>query len=171
MRIVRAAGIPQSNMKVTSIICMRGIFTVPIRGTWMNMPCRRVARIRPLAPRLMRVVRMMVSTLMGLVADMKRFRTAATPTISSKAICIIQIRGTATTTAPSLWPDQERLRVGLWPTPGSDGCGYLNGKRSPTISSLLRHKSLAWARLRAYERTPTREVGSSFTSHTWQSSQ
>ena len=46
-----------------------------------------------------------------------------------------------------------------------------NGKRSPTISSLLRHKSFAWARLRAYERTPTREVESSFTSHTWQSSQ
>src|SRR5580693_5901382 len=46
-----------------------------------------------------------------------------------------------------------------------------SGKRSPTISSLLRHKSLAWARLSAYERTPTREFTSSFTSHTWQSSQ
>ena len=46
-----------------------------------------------------------------------------------------------------------------------------SGKRSPTISSLLRHKSFACARLSAYERTPTREVVSSFTAHTWQSSQ
>jgi hypothetical protein len=72
----------------------------------------------------MRVVRMTVSTLMGLVADMKRFRTAATPTISSKAICIIQIRRTATTTALSRWLDEEIPGVGRWPTSGSDGCGY-----------------------------------------------
>jgi hypothetical protein len=38
MPIVRAAGILQSNTKVTSIICMRGIFTVPIKGMWMNIP-------------------------------------------------------------------------------------------------------------------------------------
>jgi hypothetical protein len=121
----------------------------------------------------MRVVRMTVRTLMGLVADMKRFRTAATPTISSKAICIIQIRGTATTTAPSRWPDEEMPEVGcdVCAEMTVELCSRYNGKRSPTISSLLRHKSFAWARLRAYERTPTREVGSSFTSHTWQSSQ
>ena len=49
---------------------------------------------------------------MGLLADMKRFRMAATPTISSKAICTIRTKGTAMTTALSRWLNEEILRVG-----------------------------------------------------------
>jgi hypothetical protein len=71
----------------------------------LHMPCRRVARIRPLVRRLMLAVRTTVSTIMGLVVDMRRYRTAVIPTTSSKATCIIRIKGTATITALSLWPD------------------------------------------------------------------
>jgi hypothetical protein len=64
----------------------------------------------------MRVVRTKASTLMGLLVGMKRFRMAATPTISSKAICTIRTKATAMTTAPSPWLDEEILRVGCLPT-------------------------------------------------------
>jgi hypothetical protein len=79
--MVQDAGIPQLNTKVISTICMTDIFTALIKGTWMNMHCRKVDRIRRLVLRLMRAARTIVSTLMVLDADMKRFRTAATPTI------------------------------------------------------------------------------------------
>ena len=82
MSMVQAVGTLRSNTKVMSIIYMTGIFTMHIRGMWMNMPWRRVARIRPLAPQLMPAARMTPSTLMGLVVDMKRFRTAVIKTIS-----------------------------------------------------------------------------------------
>ena len=38
MRMVQAADTPPSNTKVTSTICMTGIFTVLTKGMWMNMP-------------------------------------------------------------------------------------------------------------------------------------
>jgi hypothetical protein len=63
-------------------MCTMVIFTVRIKGTSMSMPCRRVDRIRRRVRRLMRAARTTVSMRMGLDADMKRFRTAATPTIS-----------------------------------------------------------------------------------------
>ncbi|MGA7871811.1 MAG: hypothetical protein WCA22_13045 [Candidatus Binatus sp.] len=54
---------------------------------------------------------------MGLVADMKRFRTAATPTISSKATCIIGTKRTAMTTAQSRWLDEEIIEGRLLTDP------------------------------------------------------
>jgi hypothetical protein len=89
---------------------MRGIFTALTRGMWMNMLCRRLARIRPLVRRLMLAVRTTVSTIMGLVVDMRRYRTAVIPTTSSKATCIIRIKGTATITVLSLWLDDFGTR-------------------------------------------------------------
>jgi hypothetical protein len=61
----------------------------------------------------MGVERTTISTNMALVADMTRYRTAATPTISSKVTCITRIRGTATITAPSRWLDEE-LTGSIW---------------------------------------------------------
>ena len=110
MRMVQTAAIPRSNTKVTSIIYTKDIFTVPIRIMSMSMRWRRVARIHPLALRHMDVARTMVSTLMVPVADTRRCRMAVTPTISSKATCIMRIRGTATTTAPSRWLDEISTR-------------------------------------------------------------
>jgi hypothetical protein len=57
------------------------------------------ARILQPAPQVMRVVHMTPSTLTGLVADMKRFRTAVIPTIWWRATSIMHIRDTAMITA------------------------------------------------------------------------
>ena len=105
MHTVQAAGIPPSNTKVTSTICMMGICTAPTKVMWMNTRWPTVVRIRHLAPRLMRAVRTTASIHTGLDADMKRFRTAITATTWSKDIFIILTRDTATTTVPSQSPD------------------------------------------------------------------
>jgi hypothetical protein len=108
MRMVQTAAILRSSTKVTSTIYTKDIFTVPIRIMSTSMRWRRMARIHPLALRHMDVARTMVNTLMVPVADTRRCLMAVTPTISSKATFIMRIRGTATTTAPSRWLDENQ---------------------------------------------------------------
>jgi len=80
MHTVQAAGIPPSNTKDTSTICMMGICTAPTKVMWVNTRWRMAVRIRHLAHRLMRAVRTTASIHTALVADMNQFRTAITAT-------------------------------------------------------------------------------------------